>query len=200
MYVQRCDRQLLEIALKLGYSTLICSDVSDAYSNALGDPNVKVFKKIIITAEKTSELRSALQEIGHKKTFTTIHPVSVETARWAAHDTRVDSILMTPENVKIFDKKQVGVMKYYAKTLEVHLPHLLHNDSELRGMLYRRLNMFVGSRVAFVVGSSAKKWVDLVPPVSLIKFLSTQYDVPEKTALLSLTDIPRQILRSKGDA
>lgn len=194
MYVQQCNRRLLEVASKLGYSTLVCGDVC---SDVLGDPFVKVFKKAVITAEKLSELRSALRETENKKMFVTVCPVTVEIARWAAHDTRVDSILMTSENVKIFDKRQVNVMKYYAKTLEVHLPHLLHDDSELRGMLYRRLNMFVRSKVALVVGSSAKEWVDLVPPLSLVKFLSTQYDIPEKTALLSLTDVPRQILHSK---
>ncbi|MEM1719411.1 MAG: hypothetical protein QW432_02270 [Desulfurococcaceae archaeon] len=195
MHVQRCDSRLLEVALRLGYFTLACSEVHADTSKGF---YVRVFEKAIITAERLSDLRSALRDVNYKKVFVTVYPVTVETARWAAHDSRVDSILMTPENMKIFDKRQASVMKYYAKALEVHLPHLLYTSSELRGMLYRRLNMFVRSNIAFVVGSSAREWVDLVPPISLIKLLSTQYDIPEKTALLSLTDVPRQILSSKG--
>lgn len=127
----------------------------------------------------------------------TVYPTTIETARWASHDTRIDSILMMPENIKIFDKRQASIMKHYAKPLEIPLPPLLYSDAESRGMIYRRLNLFVRNKIALLVGSMSVDWIDLVSPISIVKFLSTQYDIPEKVALLALTDIPRKILSSK---
>ena len=181
---------------------IVCSELSYERESAATkslDLYIGVFRKSIITANSVSELRASLREVNSRKFFITVHPMTIQVARWAAHDTRVDSILMTPENLEIFDKKQASIMKYYAKPLEVHLPYLVSGEDRVRGQIYRRLNLFVRRGVALVVGSASEKWGDLVPPFSLIKFLSTQYDIPEKTALLAITNIPRLLLLKKEE-
>lgn len=159
---------------------------------------MKLLRKVFVNVPSISELKKALSGIDYRGYFVTVVPQNVETARWVAHDTRIDSILMTIENIRVFDRKQVGVMKYYAKPLEIHIPELLLTNHREQEVVYRRINLFLRSRVAVVVGSVAEKWSNLYPPIAITKILSTMYDIPEKVALLAISDIPRKILVSKG--
>jgi len=193
-YIERCDDTLLETARKLGYYALACSN---RFISGVKEVSVKTFNKVIVPANYVGELRNALRDINHKNNIVTVHPMSVEVARWASHDGRIDSILMTPENIKVFDKKQASTMKYYSKPLEVRIPDLVHGDSEIRGAIYRRLNLFAKSGVPVIAGTMAREWFELISPVAIIKLLSTQYDIPEKVALRYLTDIPQQVISSK---
>ncbi|MEM2024790.1 MAG: hypothetical protein QXW94_00670 [Desulfurococcaceae archaeon] len=195
IYVKNCTDVLLKNAWRLGYSSILCE--GGEFQTA-GHTRLRAVKKIIVNAETSSKLKSQLRSIDHGKTFITVHPLSIDVARWSAHDTRVDSILMTPSNMRFFDKKQLSIMKYYAKPLEVHLPYLIHSDSDIRGALYRKLNLFVGGRVALLLGSAAEHWVDMYPPISIIKFLLTQYDIPEDFSRTALTDTPRQVITNKA--
>ncbi|MEM4717245.1 MAG: hypothetical protein QXE81_00610 [Desulfurococcaceae archaeon] len=132
----------------------------------------------------------------YNRMFITVHPLSVETARWCAHDSRVDSILMTPENISLFDKKQLGVMKYYSKPLEVTMKDLL-DKVELRELIYRRLKLYISRRLPFILSSRAEKWCDLYPPLSLLKIMLTQYDVPDEISMLAISNIPEMIISRK---
>lgn len=144
------------------------------------------------------ELNTELRGIDHREVFVSVLPYTVETARWASHDTRIDSIVMTTDNIRVFDKRQVSVMKYYSKPLELWLPDLLNPDHGLREAIYRRVNLFTRNKIPLLIGSLAEKWSDLYPPISIIKILTTLYDVPEKHVLLSISDIPNKIISNKG--
>lgn len=185
---------LLENAWRLGYSGVLCDNYDP---NTTKPPRMKVVKKLIIDAENSSKLKSQLKGVNPNSVFITVHPYSTEVARWSAHDTRIDSILMTPNNMKLFDRKQLSVMKYYSKPLEIHLPHLIQSENDVRGALYRRLNLFVRGGSSLLLGSAAEHWTDIYPPISIVKFLSTHYDIPEGFSRVSLTDVPRQIIIRK---
>ena len=193
VYVEHCNRTLVEYARKLGYSILACQVIEEQ----LNDIPVGIVGKSVITASSVKELKNKLREADYRRNIITIHPLSIEVARWASHDNRVDSILLTGENIEVFDKKQASIMKYYSKPLEILLPLLLHGDHEIRGIINRRLNLFTRSKVGFLIGSKAREWSELYSPFSIIKILSTQYDIPEYISSLALTDIPRQVVSSK---
>ncbi len=192
-YVKACDDKLLKVAYRLGYSNVACEELKT--SPPQGGPSV--YSKVVIRVGSVAEAKRALASLSYKKYLITLLPEEVEPARWACHDSRVDTILLTPENIEVFDKKQFSTMKYYAKPLELQLKHLVEANESIRSAIYRRLNLAVRYKVGVVVGSGASSWVELVHPYSIVKLLATTYDFPQDLAILSITDIPRQIMTMK---
>jgi len=191
-----CSNEILSMYYKLGYTLIACEKFSGR-PGEVAERSVSVVSKVVISASSVGELKEALGRVEYRESVVAVYPESVEVARWAAHDSRVDVILLAPGNIKVFDKKQFNTMKYYSKPLEIRIPHLLYSSSEVKGYFYRRLNMLVRSRVGFALGTSASSLYELIHPIVVIKALKTLYDVPEKVTLLALTDIPRQIILRK---
>lgn len=184
----------------MGYRALVCEEINVPLSNKDYANNVstsRLIRKVIIKAKDVSELRRKLGEINYKQQFVTVQPLNIEVARWASHDSRIDSILLTTENIHVFDKKQQNIMKYYSKPLEIPLHILFRGDIELRGVIYRRMQLYVGRKVPVIISSTAEEWYELYPPISIVKLLSTQYDIPEKITLNAITHIPWVIISRK---
>lgn len=195
-YVKNCDSKTLETAWRLGYKIIICEDphsVSQLRSSS-GVP--RVIKKTLLSVKDQSELKKHLKDVDYNRTFVTIHPLSIDVARWCTHDSRVDSILMTHENLHVFDKRQLGVMKYYSKPLEITIKDLLERV-DLRELVYRRLKLYVSRRLPFILSSRAERWSDLYSPLALLKIMSTQYDIPDEITMLALSNIPEMIISRK---
>jgi len=191
-----CTDENLSMYYKLGYTLIACEKFSGRTSE-MTERGVSVVGKVVIDASSISDLREALGKVKYRESVIAVHPESVEVARWAAHDGRVDVILLTPSNIRIFDKRQFSTMKYYSKPLEIRIPHLLYSNSEVKSYFYRRLNMLVRFKLGFALGTSASSFYELLHPLVAVKALKTLYDIPEKIALLALTDIPRQIIFRK---
>jgi ribonuclease P/MRP protein subunit RPP1 len=196
-YVKTCNEHLLKIARTMGYRVLVCEEIDGALLGKNSSLTPMLIKKVIIEAKNVSELRKTLAGINHKQQFITVHPFDKEAARWASHDGRVDSILLTTENINLFDKKQQNVMKYYSKPLEITLRTLISDNLDLRGVIYRRMRSYVSRKAPLIVSSMANKWYELYPPLSIVKFLLTQYDVPEKIGLQAITHVPWFIVSRK---
>lgn len=194
-YIERCDEKLLILAWRLGYRAVSCLDASIKSENDRKGLPVVVRKKVI-SASSVSELKEKLRESDHKSEFITVHPLSIEVARWCAHDGRVDSILVSNDNIQLFDKKQLSVIKYYSKPIEVSMRDLL-GDLSMRSALYRRLSLYLSRRAPFILSSRAREWYELYHPISLVRIVSTQYEIPARFILLSITNIPGMILSNK---
>ncbi len=192
-YVKKCDLKTLNTAFKLGYRILVCEEISE---QLVSNENVRIAKKIVISSESTEDLKKQLWRINHKKYFITVEPLSIEVARWSAHDTRIDSIIITPRNIELFDKKQIGIMKHYSKPLEVTLPVLL-NEGKAGSLLYRRLRLFASRKIPLIASSMASNWFELIPPYSYIALLETQFDIPRNHAYTSISLTPRVVLSRK---
>lgn len=191
-----CSDEILSMYYKLGYILIACEKFIGRLSD-VSERGISVVSKVVIGASDIGDLKEALGRVEYRESVVAVHPESVEVARWAAHDSRVDVILLTPSNIKVFDKKQFNTMKYYGKPLEIRIPHLLYSSSEVKSHFYRRLNMLVRFKVGFTLGTSVNSLYELLHPLVAIKALKTLYDVPEKVTLLALTDIPRQIIFRK---
>ncbi|MEM1772296.1 MAG: hypothetical protein QXQ71_00515 [Desulfurococcaceae archaeon] len=199
-YVRKCDSRLLETAWIMGYRALVCEEINVPFPNknyASNSSTTRLIRKVVIRAKDVPELRKKLGEVNYRKRFVTVQPLDIEVARWASHDSRIDSILLTTENIHVFDKKQQNTMKYYSKPLEIPLHILFRGDVELRGVIYRRMQLYAGRRVPVIISSMAEKWNELYPPISIVKLLLTQYDIPERITLNAITHIPWVIISKK---
>jgi RNase P/RNase MRP subunit p30 len=192
-----CSREILQLYYKLGYTHVACLEKQAEHNLHSVNTRTVIVDKVVISASNIDDLKSALTRIEHKRTIVTVHPETTEVARWCTHDSRVDTILLTPSNIRVFDKGQFNIMKYYDKPLEVHVPHLLYSSSDIKTQFYRKLNMLLRHRIGLTLGTSTRSLYDLVHPVVVIKAVKTLYDVPERVALLALTDIPRQLIARK---
>jgi len=192
-----CSKELLDLYYKMGYTHIACLEKHVDSSTLSSNVRVVIVDKVVVNASNVDELKDILRDIEYRRKVVAVHPTTTETARWSVHDTRIDTILITPSNLKVLDKKQLSVMKYYDKPLEVHIPHLLYSSSEVKSYFYRRLNMLARFKVGLVLGTSTSSMYELVHPVVVIKAMKTLYDLPEKITLLALTDIPRQIIFRK---
>lgn len=177
------------------YSFLACIKILGEFS--IEKKNLRFMKKLIIETDSINELKDVLRRIDYKNNLITVHPLSITVARWCVHDSRIDTILMTIKNIEIFDKKQLKMMRNYGKPVEVSMKDLLTDDSKLRGMLYRRLNLLVKYDVALTIGTGANDSYEIFHPLTIIMILNTMYDMPIKRAMLALTDNPRQLLYRK---
>ncbi|MCY0867902.1 MAG: ribonuclease P [Desulfurococcus sp.] len=188
--VAKCNEQILRVAERLGYSYLACSSMHNGFTG-----RVKAVGRVVVKAESVSELKRVLA--GDLQGYVSIVPLTVSTARWSSHDGRIDSIMMTGENLELFDKKQFRTMKIYRKPLEVSMRDLTSLSGSEGGRFYRRLNLAVRMGVQLVVGSGAEDWWDLLHPRVIVSFLKVAYDIPETKALMSITATPAQIMASK---
>jgi RNase P/RNase MRP subunit p30 len=190
-----CSREVLQLHYKLGYTHVACLERRfERGSDLVG---ISVVNKVVINAGSVNDLKIDLGRIEYKSTIVTVHPETTEVARWCTHDSRVDTILLTPRNIQVFDKGQFNVMKYYDKPLEVLVPHLLYSSSDVKSQFYRKLNMLLRWKVGFVLGTYTKGPFDLVHPVVVVKAMKTLYDLPERATILALTNTPRQLIDRK---
>ncbi|MEM1695301.1 MAG: RNase P subunit p30 family protein [Desulfurococcaceae archaeon] len=194
-YVKKCDERTLTIASKLGYRALVCEQL--LYDE---QPPLEVYRKKVIDAEDVSSLKRTLSSLDHRKHVVSVAPRSLEVARWASHDTRVDTIMLTLNTIELFDKKQFSTMSYYGKPVEIDLNHILDMSIDTRGAVFRRINLLLRNKTGLIVGSGADSWKNLFPPYVMVKLLQVLFDVPESLALLSVTDFPRQVVTRKDVA
>lgn len=194
-YIERCDEKTLAIAWRLGYRVVSCLEASSE-NRSDRDRLPVVIRKRVISTSSVNELKDLLRSVNSKHEFITIEPLSIEAARWCVHDTRVDSILLSSKNIHLFDKKQLNVAKYYSKPIEIPMKELLSILS-MRAILYRRLSLYIGHKAPIIFSSKASHWHELYHPLSLVKILSTLFDIPSRLVLLSITDAPRIILSTK---
>ncbi|QOR94511.1 ribonuclease P [Thermosphaera chiliense] len=189
--VKDCSSELLEKAAALGYSALAC------WENPDGGGGVRVVGKKVLSPRSLEELKQALAKIPVGKTVVSVSPRDTATARWSAHDGRVDTIVMTLENIDVFDKKQFSTMKYYGKPLEIWLSDLRRAGSVHLAKYYRRVNLALRMKIPVVTGSGASDWSQLPHPRAAVYFLTLLLDFPEKEALLSLTSHPYSVIAGK---
>jgi len=188
-----CNDEVVELARRLRYSFIACLD--SRYSSEPVKP--KVIPRLVLKAAGVPELRRGLSTVDSLHSYITMVPGSIQVARWSAHDDRVDAVMMTSENMDLFDKKQFNTMRSYGKPLEVSVKDLLSMSDTKRSQAYRRLNLALRIGVKLIVGSGAEEPYELYHPLSIVYILSTMYDVPRPIALASITTIPHQVISGK---
>ncbi|ACL11655.1 ribonuclease P [Desulfurococcus amylolyticus] len=190
--VANCTGDVLEAAGRLYFKFIACNDLREP----LETRSLVAIPRLVLKATSVTELKNMLSTQGGIA-YTAVTPLSLQTARWSTHDSRVNVIIMNDENIEFFDVKQFRAMKTHNKPLEISLKSLLALDDVKRGQAYRRINLALRMNISLIVGSGAEHWWELYHPRAIISLLKTLYDVPEPVALASITTRPYQIISEK---
>lgn len=186
--VASCDKEVVEELSLKGYSLALCEDQPD-----LGQGNnVKIIRRKTIRASTIGDVTKEIEKA--RGLFISVSPGSVQVARWSVNLTSVHSIHLSSENLELFDKKQLRMMKRRGKPLEVTLATLLSSPLKTRAMIYRRLVLAVREGVLLIVGSGAEEPSEVISPHIVPKILRNAYDVPERIGELSISIYPRLVL------
>lgn len=193
-YVRKCGPRLAEVARELGYSALVCEDISDSR----GISGVSIYRKTVLREGSVNRLRELL--LAKRGDVTSLEPAELQAARWAIHDSRVDALILSSSNYEYFDKKQLRSMKRYGKPLEIVIGDLVSAPSAAREYVYRRLALASAIGVKLVIGSGASEWHELYHPRAASVLLRQLFDIPISSAVLGMSAVPRSILAARGAA
>jgi ribonuclease P/MRP protein subunit RPP1 len=185
---------LVKEGKRLGYRII----AAEGLNEATVIEGVKMLGKIVFELSGIEEARRLLA--GSKKSGVLVSavPLTVETARWIAHDRRVDTIVMTSRNISIFDKKQASVMKYYGKPLEVTFTEISKSGEEIVGQFARKLRLILGKNIPVIVSSGAREIVEYQHPMVVSSFLAKLLGLDLKTAMSLISLNPYKVVSKLG--
>lgn len=193
-WIRSLDAELCNTLLEMGYSVVV---VERPGSNICRD--IRFFEKRVIDAVSRKELLDKLRSIDRSRVVVSVKPRSVESARVAARDSRVDSIILDRDSARFIDKHQFNLMKQFSKPLEFSMNDWLEAGLGGRVLIYRVLHQHVHKYgLPVVAGSGASKWNEAVSPRSAIDFFSRLINIPPRVSILYVSAYPRDILVKKG--
>jgi len=196
LWIKELDSDTANILWKLGFKAVAVEKLN---TDKIKPNDIVVVKKKVIEARSRQELRERLRGVSREHSIISIKPYSIEAARMAAHDSRVDTIIIDKDTLKYMDKNQFSLMKQFSKPLEVSFKTLIEPNSRVKAMIYRRINYYLlYTKLPLIVSSEATKWNEVLVPVSTISFLTTLFNIDSRDALLSISNYPREILVRKG--
>lgn len=195
LWVRKISDEIIYFLNKLGFIGVAAENINVKYKKLNG---LIIVKKTVITAEKRSELRQKLQGIKNRAVIVSVKPLSIEVARMAAHDRRVDTIIIDKDSLYYIDKAQINMMKQFSKPLELPLSDFLRTSKKYQSMIYRRINLFLRKNVPLIISSHAERISELLNPIGTIYLSRMLFDIDAKQALLYLTTFPRELIVANG--
>ncbi|MEM4432379.1 MAG: hypothetical protein QXT03_01040 [Desulfurococcaceae archaeon] len=193
-WIRSLDSALCNTLVEMGYSAIV---VEKTEPDACRD--IVVFEKKVIEAFSRKELLSKLKGVSRGKYIVSVKPRSVESARVAARDSRVDSIILDGDSARFIDKHQFNLMKQFHKPLEFSLNNWFRTSLNSRVSMYRVLYLHIHRYgLPLITSSGASAWNEAVHPKSAINFLSQLINVPPEVSIQYISVYPRDILVRKG--
>lgn len=186
--VASCDMEVIKELESKGYGLALCEGRFDL---AQGH-GIKIIGRKTIRASTMGDITKEIDKA--RGLFISVAPGSIQVARWAVNLASVHSIHLSSENLELFDKKQLRMMKRRGKPLEVTLATLLSSPLRTRAMIYRRLVLAVREGILIIVGSGAERPGEVLSPQIVPKILRKAYDIPERIGELSISIYPRLVL------
>lgn len=198
MWVKKIDDRMIMFLKKMKYNVVVVEDID--INEPLRKDSILIVKKVVIEARDRNELRNSLRNIKKTKNIVSVKPKGIEAARMAAHDTRVDTIILDSDTVDFLDKQQFSLMKQFNKPLEIPVCILYSSlDSSLKSVIYRRIKYYLFyTKQPLIISSRASSWNELMIPKSTTLLVSTIFGVDQRIALSYLTTYAREILVYNG--
>jgi ribonuclease P/MRP protein subunit RPP1 len=179
---------------RLGYRII----AAEGLNGATVIEGVKMLGKIVFEVSGIEEARRLLAGLKKPGVLVGVVPLTVETARWIAHDRRVDTIVMTSKNMSVFDKKQASVMKYYGKPLEVAFTEISKSSEEIVGQFARKLRLLLGKNIPVIVSSGAREILEYQHPMVVSSYLAKLLSLDLKTAMSLISLNPYRVVSKLG--
>lgn len=197
-WIKRLDTKTLETVMDLGYSVVLCENAVDINS-VKGVKDVAVISKVVIESSSRKDLLNKLKGIKSKKVVVSVKPLSLDAARTAAHDTRVDTLIIDSTSVKFMDKHQFNLLKQFSKPIEFPLNVWLKLPLHRKTIVFQKLYAYIHTyKLPFIVSSGASAWNEVFEPRSIVYYISNLFGVIQDYALLSITSYPKEILIKNG--
>jgi len=159
---------------------------------------VRFIKRITIEARTEKEIRERVRGIKVEYPIVAVKPLSIQVARFAARDGRIDLVVLDRDTIQYIDKTQAGMMKQYRKPLEVCINCFLKASSREKGMMFRRLRLFQHYSVPIIYSSGASSWNELIHPHGVTTLVSTLLGIPRSSVIYGLASLPLEILVRNG--
>lgn len=193
LWIKSLDPELCRMLHETGYSIIVLEGTYPSVCEG-----ILVFEKKIVEAASRKELLHKLRNVD-RKYVVSVKPRSVESARVAARDSRVDTIILDEDSVRFMDKHQFNLMKQFVKPLEFSLNTWLRTSLKNRALVHRALFTCIHRYgLPIVVSSGASKWNEVIHPKSAIEFLSSLLNIPPIISNLYVSVYPRDVLVRKG--
>ncbi len=142
-----------------------------------------------IIGESERELKRRLRGIKLRYPIVAVVPRSVQAARFAARDRRVDIIVLSRDSMPFIDRTEAGMMKRSGKLLEARVSDYLGLGLREKAMFYRRLALFRHMGADILVSSGATDIYGVYPVKSLIAIASNIYGLDPCYAEASITTL-----------
>jgi len=199
-WIKTLDEKTITLLKKMGYCAAVY-EVSDVDSEALNtkDAELTIVGKVVLAESSKDELLRKLRGIRSKRVVVSVKPLSVEVARLAAHDGRVDTIIIDSDTLHYIDKAQLNLMKQFFKPLELPINDFIRSNPHVKAAIYRRIHYYMlYTKNPLIISSKASAWYELYSPLSLVNLVSTAFGIEPSEALLYITAHPRGILTRIG--
>ncbi|ABN69954.1 RNase P subunit p30 [Staphylothermus marinus F1] len=195
LWIKEINEEIIYFLEKLDFIGVAVEELNTRYKKI---DDLVIVKKVVISADKRSELRKHLQGIKNRAVIVSVKPLSVEAARMAAHDGRVDTIIIDEDSLYYIDKAQINMMKQFSKPLEFPLNDFLKASRKYQSMIYRRINLALQRNIPLIMSSHATKASELLNPVGATYLSKILFNINVKQALIYLTSYPRELIIANG--
>lgn len=193
LYIKRLVKP--SILKHLGFTAVVVEEYEKRVDNVDG---LHIVRGILLSATRLGELKEKLRGIKEKYPIVLVDPLSVEVARFAAHDGRVDGIWLDEENIKIVDKAQINMMRQYSKPLIISIREYLSLPGQYKSMIYRRIKLAIDRGVTIIPVSGATSHKEYIVPSTMVYLLSFLFDTDYKYWIYTLASASREILLRNG--
>ncbi|MEM1922013.1 MAG: RNase P subunit p30, partial [Desulfurococcaceae archaeon] len=172
MWIKKIDDEILNLLHRMKYRAVVVENLD--CNKPITRGNIVIVKKIVIETDSRKELKKSLKNIKRERNIVSVKPKSVEASRMAAHDTRVDTIILDENTVYYMDKQQFSLMKQYSKPIEIPLNTFYSSiDSSLKSMIYRRVKYYLYyTKQPLIIFCSAGGCYALMSPEIAVSLLS----------------------------
>jgi ribonuclease P/MRP protein subunit RPP1 len=188
--ILRLDDTMVKILSRLKYYAVVYID--STVRNIKGD--LRLFKGRILSNAKLSDLKDELKGIRGEYDFVIVEPTSIATARFSAHDTRINGILLSKNSVRFIDKGQINTMKQYGKPLLLDLRIMGVGDPRISSMAYRRIILARYYGVDIIPASCATSFNELLIPQTTMYFLEEMTGIPHTYWVYAVGGLARELV------
>ncbi len=195
LFIENINEQVLRLLNYMGYRAVVTDKVKEKIQRING---IVIVKGLLLSSRNEKNLRAKLRGIKEKYAIILIEPLSTATARFAAHDSRVDGITLTCKNTLYIDPGQAGMMKQYSKPLILPLKDLVECPYKIVSRIFRRIIFFRNKGIDIIPVSKTNSPSYIMNPITTPLFLSYLFGLDKSYWLYSISNAPREILVRNG--
>jgi len=196
--------ELVEFIDRLGINGICLADFSQKTINdfaklkdELGNYNAEIFSRADFSTKSTISLKQALGRIRGNIDVVGVEYPNRNALSFAARDSRVDIVVINPENAKMFRRTAAKLAAKNNTAVEISLRWIISTHGFLRinilGKFRKVVEETVSANAPLLLSSGAINKYQLRAPRELIA-LAKLLDIDETEAKEALSDVPKQII------